>query len=52
MNLDLIEELAPDVVIAATGATPYMPGIQGAEEAHVVNAWQVLEARQMLVEVL
>jgi len=45
VNLDLIEELAPDVVIAATGAIPYMPEIQGAEEAHVVNAWQVLEGK-------
>jgi thioredoxin reductase len=45
VNLDLIEELAPDVVIAATGATPYMPEIQGAEEAHVVNAWQVLDGK-------
>jgi pyruvate/2-oxoglutarate dehydrogenase complex dihydrolipoamide dehydrogenase (E3) component len=45
VNLDLIKELAPDVVIAATGATPYMPEIQGAEEAHVINAWQVLEGK-------
>ena len=45
VNLELIEELAPDVVIAATGATPYMPEIQGAEEAHVVNAWQVLDGK-------
>ena len=45
VNLDLIEELAPDVVIAATGASPYMPEIQGSEEAHVVNAWQVLEGK-------
>ena len=45
MDLDLIEELAPDVVIAATGAIPYMPEIRGSEEAHVVNAWQVLEGK-------
>jgi thioredoxin reductase len=45
VNLELIEELAPDVVIAATGATPYMPEIQGAEEAHVVNPWQVLDGK-------
>ena len=45
VNLDLIKELAPDVVIAATGATPYMPEIQGADEAHVINAWQVLEGK-------
>jgi thioredoxin reductase len=45
VNLELIEELAPDVVIAATGATPYMPEIQGAEEAHVVNTWQVLDGK-------
>jgi 2,4-dienoyl-CoA reductase-like NADH-dependent reductase (Old Yellow Enzyme family) len=45
VELGLIKELHPDVVIAATGATPYMPEIHGAEEAHVVNAWQVLEGK-------
>jgi len=38
----LIEQLGPDVAIVATGATPYQAAIQGREEAHVVDAWQVL----------
>ncbi len=39
---DLIDAINPDVAIIATGATPYMPPLEGSEEAHVVNAWQVL----------
>lgn len=38
----LIEEQQPDVVVVATGATVYQPDIPGAEEGHVVDAWQVL----------
>lgn len=38
----LIAAEAPDAVIIATGATAYRPPLQGAEEAHVVDAWQVL----------
>ena len=33
---------AADAVIVATGALPYRPEIEGAEEAHMVDAWQVL----------
>jgi len=40
---DLIAEQAPDVVILATGAEPYDPKIEGADEAHVVTAWAVLQ---------
>ncbi len=39
----LVEREKPDVVIVATGARPYMPAIEGAETAHLVNAWQVLK---------
>ena len=39
VNLDVIENIAPDVVISATGATPYRAQIDGADDAHVVNAW-------------
>ena len=45
VNLDVIENIAPDVVISATGATPYRVQIDGADDAHVVNAWQVLQGQ-------
>lgn len=38
----LVEAEAPDAVILATGATPYRPRIEGEEDAHVVDAWQIL----------
>ena len=39
---DLVEREAPDAVVVATGATPWRPPIEGADEGHVVDAWQVL----------
>ncbi|MDY0885541.1 FAD-dependent oxidoreductase [Dongia soli] len=39
---ELVEAEKPDVVIIATGAQPRTPEIEGAETAHVVNAWQVI----------
>ena len=38
----LIDAEAPDAVIVATGAAPYRPAIEGADDGHVVDAWQVL----------
>ena len=38
----LIEAEAPEAVIVATGATPHWPEIEGVDEAHVVDAWAVL----------
>ncbi|MGE0852584.1 MAG: FAD-dependent oxidoreductase [Hyphomicrobiaceae bacterium] len=35
----------PDAVIVATGGLPYRPEIEGAEDAHVLDAWAVLEGR-------
>lgn len=40
-----ISAFAPDAVIVATGATPRWPDFEGREEAHVVDAWQVLQGR-------
>jgi len=40
---DLIEREAPDAVIVATGARVRRPEILGAEDGHVVDAWQVLK---------
>ncbi len=38
----LVERERPDAVVIATGARPYQPAIEGAEDGHVVTAWQVL----------
>ena len=38
----VVEREAPDCVVLATGAEPYWPVIEGQEEGHVVDAWQVL----------
>ena len=42
-ELVLLEK--PDAVIVATGAYSYRPAIEGAEDAHVIDAWAVLEGR-------
>ncbi len=39
----LIKREAPDAVIVATGAKPRRPTLEGEEEAHIVDAWQVLK---------
>ncbi len=38
----MISDAAPDAVIVATGAMPRWPTIEGLDDAHVVDAWQVL----------
>ncbi len=43
VSRSLIDEIAPDAVILATGAKPYRPDIEGQDEAHIVDAWQVLQ---------
>ncbi|MEE2981498.1 MAG: FAD-dependent oxidoreductase, partial [Pseudomonadota bacterium] len=42
VTAEKVAQLAADEVILATGATPFLPPIEGAEDAHVVTAWQVL----------
>ncbi len=39
---ELVEQMQPDAVIIATGARPRLPEIEGADTAHIVNAWQVV----------
>ena len=41
----LVAAMKPDAIIVATGATPYLPAIEGQEEAHIVDAWSVLTAK-------
>ena len=38
----LVDQIAPDAVVIATGANPREARIEGAETGHVVNPWQVL----------
>lgn len=43
VDMDLIGAQAPDAIVVATGAEPYMPhNVELGEDAHVVDAWQVL----------
>ncbi len=44
VDSETVAAIAPDVVIIATGARPYLPEIDGQEEAHLVDAWSVLRA--------
>ncbi|NKB61797.1 MAG: NAD(P)-binding protein [Gammaproteobacteria bacterium] len=41
-----LEDNTPDTVIAATGATPYQPDIPGAEDAHVIDSWDLLRKKE------
>ncbi|MDE0523248.1 MAG: FAD-dependent oxidoreductase [Boseongicola sp.] len=38
----VIADFAPDAIVIATGAEPRWPDFEGCEDAHVVDAWQVL----------
>ncbi len=40
-----VKALAPDVVILATGARPAVPPIEGVDQEHVVQSWDVLADR-------
>lgn len=43
----LIEEMAPEGIILATGAVPLAPPIPGSERPQVVQAWDVLAGRAL-----
>jgi len=45
VDRSLVDRIGPDAVIVATGARPYAPPIEGHENAHVVEAWDVLTAK-------
>ena len=44
-NKQFIKEIAPDVVMVATGARPFFPDIQGRKNKKVVHAWDVLSGK-------
>ncbi len=46
VHLDTIEEVKPDVVVMATGATPIIPDIPGARGNNVVTAVEVLTGQK------
>lgn len=41
----MIRSEAPDAVVIATGAKPYVPVIEGFDEVHAVTAWEVLDGQ-------
>jgi NADPH-dependent 2,4-dienoyl-CoA reductase/sulfur reductase-like enzyme len=45
LTAEVVGREAPGAVIVATGGLPYRPEIEGAEDAHVLDAWVVLEGR-------
>ena len=42
VTAEFVARHAPDALILATGAGPRAPEIEGGEDAHVVDAWQVV----------
>ncbi|MGQ3480603.1 FAD-dependent oxidoreductase [Paenibacillus sp. TY11] len=46
----LVEQVNPDEIILASGATPIIPGIPGADKSHVYTANDVLMGKVDLVE--
>jgi 2,4-dienoyl-CoA reductase-like NADH-dependent reductase (Old Yellow Enzyme family)/thioredoxin reductase len=45
VTVDVIKEYKPDVVILATGATPFVPALPGVDRKHVVLAADVLSGK-------
>jgi NADPH-dependent 2,4-dienoyl-CoA reductase/sulfur reductase-like enzyme len=45
VSAETVRHEKPDAVIVATGGLPYRPEIEGAGDAHVLDAWAVLEGR-------
>ena len=45
VTAELVRAEKPDAIVVATGGVPYRPEIEGQEDAHVLDAWAVLEGR-------
>ncbi|MCX7677613.1 MAG: FAD-dependent oxidoreductase [Spirochaetes bacterium] len=43
VTIDLIKEVNPDFIIAAEGAEPLIPPIEGIDDPKVISAWDVLK---------
>jgi len=44
-DLSLVEKMAPDAVVVATGAKPALPEIPGVDSRNVVLAWELLAGK-------
>ena len=42
VTLDLVAEMQPDEILVATGSTAYWPTVEGEDDAHVIDAHQLL----------
>jgi 2,4-dienoyl-CoA reductase-like NADH-dependent reductase (Old Yellow Enzyme family)/thioredoxin reductase len=45
LRVEMVRRERPDAIVVATGGLPYRPLIEGADDAHVLDAWTVLEGR-------
>ena len=45
VDAKLVSSIDAEAIIVATGAIPYTPPIEGREDGHVVEAWDVLTAK-------
>ncbi|MFC1937131.1 FAD-dependent oxidoreductase [Chloroflexota bacterium] len=52
VTLDLVSQIKPDVVVLATGASPSMPDIPGAERSNVCLATDVLAGKKALGDIV
>ena len=48
VDRSIVESIGAEAVIIATGALPYSPQIEGRDNGHVVNAWEVLTGNVIL----
>ncbi|MBW1863344.1 MAG: FAD-dependent oxidoreductase [Deltaproteobacteria bacterium] len=48
VDYQFIKETAPDAVVLATGARPFLPDIRGIENQKVVLAWDVLSEKSIV----
>lgn len=46
VDVDLIKDMRPDIVVVATGSMPFIPRIKGIDKDHVVTAPEVLIGRE------
>lgn len=50
VDAELARSLRPDAIVLASGALPFKPPIPGADQAHVLNSWDVLSGTRPVGE--